>query len=124
MKDRCNNPNHCAYHRYGGRGITVCARWNKFENFFQDMGHSNGLTLERKNNDKGYSPKNCYWATSKEQNRNTARTSRITFNGVTLNLAAWAEKLGINYRTLYCRFKRGWPIAKAFNPKKLINQFA
>lgn len=72
MKDRCLNPNEKAYRHYGGRGITVCDRWkDSFENFLEDMGLCPlGLTLERVDNDKGYSPGNCKWATWKEQAQN------------------------------------------------------
>lgn len=71
MIQRCENPNHAAYARYGGRGIKVCERWHKFENFYEDMGdRPEGLTLERRNNEKGYYPENCYWATQKEQSNN------------------------------------------------------
>jgi hypothetical protein len=71
MHQRCSNPKHIRYQRYGGRGITVCDRWGSFENFLADMGpRPTGLTLERKNNDQGYSPDNCKWATWSEQNRN------------------------------------------------------
>ncbi len=65
MKARCNNPNHPYYHRYGGRGIKVCARWNTFQNFLADMGQpAKGEIIDRRNNDKGYSPDNCRWAGS------------------------------------------------------------
>ena len=71
MKSRCNNPNHPVYDSYGGRGIKVCKRWEKFDNFYEDMGERpKGLSLERSNNDKGYSLKNCCWATKKEQANN------------------------------------------------------
>lgn len=72
MKQRCTNPNTKSYWAYGGRGITVCERWLKFENFLTDMGlkpHPN-LTLERVNNDDGYSPENCRWATYADQLNN------------------------------------------------------
>jgi len=78
MKTRCNNKNNDAYSRYGGRGITVCDGWNKdFMNFYMDMGdRPEGLTLERINNDKGYSKDNCKWATAKEQ-ANNRRTENL-----------------------------------------------
>src|SRR5882724_6243125 len=70
MRYRCNNKNSDIFHHYGGRGIKVCKRWQKFENFYADMGEPNGLTLERKNNNKGYNKQNCIWATQQEQLRN------------------------------------------------------
>ena len=72
MKNRCYNPNHMGYKNYGARGITVCDRWlDDPWAFFEDMGpRADGFTLERTNNDKGYSPDNCYWATWEEQAAN------------------------------------------------------
>ena len=71
MIARCNNPNNKNYKYYGGRGITICDRWVNFENFFEDMGdRPDALTLERKNNNLGYSKENCKWATKTEQARN------------------------------------------------------
>ncbi len=71
MIDRCSNLKNKAWKNYGGRGIKICERWEKFENFLSDMGTPPvGLTLERKNNDGDYDPSNCKWATYKEQANN------------------------------------------------------
>ena len=71
MKQRCLNSKTTGYKNYGGRGITVCKRWMKFENFFEDMGERpEGKTLDRKNNNGNYNKKNCRWATPKEQRLN------------------------------------------------------
>lgn len=88
MKERCLNKNHKAYHRYGGRGITICDEWlndyKAFEKWAIEAGYHKGLTVERIDNDKGYSPGNCRMATRKEQSRNMRRNrcvARITENG-------------------------------------------
>jgi hypothetical protein len=76
MIQRCKNPKHPKYPTYGARGITVCERWKVFENFYADMGDrpSPHYSIDRKNNDKGYSPDNCRWATKREQLLNTRRS--------------------------------------------------
>jgi len=92
MKDRCTNPNNKAYHRYGGRGITVCERWLKFDNFLADMGQPiENLTLDRIDNNKGYSPRNCKWSTCMEQARNRHTTIVLTAFGETKSLMEWID---------------------------------
>ena len=98
MKQRCCNPSHPNYQLYGGRGIRVCCRWmNSFENFLSDMGPRLNplLTLERKNNNGNYTPKNCIWATRQQQSSNTRRTRVLAANGRHQVLARWSEELGI-----------------------------
>lgn len=115
---RCTNPNDKFYHRYGGRGIAVCDRWkNSFENFLADMGPrpSPKHSLDRIDNDLGYEPKNCRWATPSEQARNKATTRRLTVNGITKTIVEWAEIKGIKPKTLKARIGHGWDAEVALN---------
>lgn len=77
MRERCNNTNHLHYRHYGGRGITVCARWmESFQNFLADMGERpDNMTLDRKDNDGNYEPSNCKWSTKREQENNKRNSS-------------------------------------------------
>jgi hypothetical protein len=114
MRDRCSNPNRSDYHRYGGRGIAVCKRWEKFENFLADMGEPPlGLTLDRIDNDKGYSPRNCRWATRRQQTYNSTTMLHITLGKKTKHLADWCRELGISKGTYHSRRQRGWGIEEA-----------
>lgn len=112
MLQRCLNPKDRVYSSYGGRGITVCARWRRFENFIADMGKrpSPLHTLDRKNNDKGYSFQNCRWATRREQVLNTRRQQIISFQGKTFPLVDWACLLSVHPSTLRRRMYRGLPV--------------
>jgi len=125
MKGRCLNVNNRAYKDYGGRGITVCKRWLKFENFLKDMGESpgKGYSLDRIENNKGYYPKNCRWATHKEQCRNRRNNHTINYSGRTRCLMDWAKELNIAYDLLRARiYKYMWPIEKAFTIPKRIHK--
>lgn len=108
MKYRCLTPTDKHYSSYGGRGITVSDDWLIFENFYRDMGEKPaGMSLDRIDNNKGYSKENCRWATQREQMRNTRCNRMITHNGETLCITEWAEKYGIPMRILSKRLKAG-----------------
>lgn len=114
MRDRCNNPNNHAFADYGGRGITICEQWDDVQTFLNDMGLCpEGHSLERINNDAGYHPSNCKWATRKEQAQNKRNSQTLTHKGKTQCVAAWAEELGVNAHTIYSRIYRGWPAEQA-----------
>jgi len=115
MKNRCLNPRNQSFKDYGARGIAVCNRWEKFSNFYADMGDKpEKMSIERIDNSKGYSPNNCKWATWKEQQRNTRRNRMIKYRGETRCLAAWAEELNITTDALRYRLSR-YPPQLAFN---------
>jgi len=106
MLSRCNNPNDTAYEYYGGRGIKVCGRWHEFVNFYKDMGSCpKGLTIERKNNDLGYSKENCYWATRTIQSRNQRlrKDNTTGIAGVKWNnkLKKYEVGIGVNHKHIY-----------------------
>lgn len=116
MLRRCNNRNNEHYADYGGRGIKVCLRWRKFENFISDMGDRPGknYTIERIDNEAGYTPKNCEWATKKRQARNRRTTFWITFNKERKSLIEWTEEFGMPYETVRKRIRiYGWDIERA-----------
>lgn len=121
MHTRCTNAGQYAYKNYGARGITICKRWFKFENFLADMGERpEGLSLERRENDKGYSKGNCYWATRAEQARNRRDNKWLTANGETLVQSDWARRLGITAASLKERLDNGWTVeAACTTPKQL-----
>ena len=123
MLQRCLNPKDRKFHHYGGRGITVCEEWRDFVVFYDQMGDPPaGHTLERIDNEKGYSLANCRWATMKEQSRNTRSNLLLTLHGITKTAAEWAEDTGINRKTLYSRKHKGWTDEQALTqPVRPIN---
>lgn len=110
MINRCENPNDNRFAYYGGRGIKVCERWrSSFENFLEDMGERPpNRSLDRIDNDRGYEPGNCRWATRKEQARNKRTTRFIVFRGERRPLVEWAEILGIPAYSIWNRIRLGW----------------
>jgi len=115
MRGRCNNVNVPEYPLYGGRGIHICDKWNDFSAFYADMGDPPTVkhTLERIDNNDGYSKHNCKWATQKQQMRNTRHNHVITHDGMTMCLVEWAEHLNITTSTLANRFWRKWSTERA-----------
>ena len=120
MCTRCDNPNVDRYKNYGGRGIRVCDRWKKFENFYSDMGDIPGpeYSLGRIDNNKDYCPENCRWETIEQQLNNTSRTIWIEHDGQRMSLSQWALKLGVPYSLLMNRYKAGWSDEDIFSDRK------
>lgn len=119
MMTRCTNPRSENYPHYGGRGITVCERWTKFENFYTDMiaTYRDDLSIDRIDPNGNYEPDNVRWADTGQQSRNKRNSRLIEFNGRTQNLSDWATELGVRVGTLQERLRRGWSIERAFTTK-------
>lgn len=109
MNQRCFNKDNPAYDYYGGRGITVCEEWRgNFERFRDDIGERPDVnyTVDRIDNNKGYSKDNCRWSTKKEQSNNTRKVIKVTVHGEIRNLREWCEFLGITISSLIYRRKK------------------
>lgn len=121
MINRCHNSKDLNFHHYGGRGIFVCLRWLfSVENFIKDMGEkpSKDYSIERLNNRKGYNPKNCIWATQKQQHNNQRTNIKIKYKNRIKTLAEWCEELKLPYGTMRRRITDlGWSAEKAFTTK-------
>lgn len=111
LRNRCSNPRHHAWKDYGGRGITVCERWqHSFEAFLGDMGPrpTAAHQIDRIDNDGPYSKDNCRWATVREQARNRRSCVYLEYGGKLLTQSEWSEITGIAVSTLISRRDRGW----------------
>lgn len=118
MVDRCENPKSYNYHKYGARGIRVCEEWKRdkiafFEWAFAN-GYSDNLTIDRKDNTKGYNPDNCRWITYQAQNNNRRSNHFETIDGATHTIAEWSRISGIAQTTIWFRLRKGW------NPKDAV----
>lgn len=123
MKDRCLNPNSKYFFRYGGRGITICDEWKNSYESFRDWSMRNGYnstlpkyncTIERIDNNLGYSPDNCKWASSKVQSNNRRSNHILTFNNVSHTITEWSDITGIRKDTIRRRIcVYGWSVEKA-----------
>lgn len=118
---RCTRRDTPDWKNYGGRGISVHQDWlhgrdgmTGLETFIADMGTPpTGATLERKDNNKGYSAENCIWASRTAQSRNRRGLRLVSWRGETHSVGEWAEITGIAYFTLMRRIKAGWPVERA-----------
>ena len=114
MLRRCYSEKHPSFIRYGARGIGVCDRWREsFARFYADMGDApTGGWLDRINNDRDYSPDNCRWATAKEQANNRRNNRLLTFNGETMNVQQWSDRLGWSKSIIASRLHYGWSVER------------
>ena len=129
IKQRSFNPNCKDYKDYGACGIMICDEWANnewsglghrtkgwlmFKTWALNNGYQEGLSIDRIDNNKGYSPDNCRWVTQKIQANNRTNNRVITYKGKNQTLAQWVEELDCNYNTVYQRLLKGWPVEKAF----------
>lgn len=118
MRQRCSNPNMKAHKNYGGRGITVCSEWvENFGQFCADMGPrpSKDHSIERRDNSKGYSPENCYWATKSDQNNNKRNNRILNYRGASIPLKRAMAVAGctVTHAAVILRIKNGWAVEAA-----------
>lgn len=132
MKNRCNCITNDNYHNYGGRGIKVCDEWqNNFMNFYtwamkngyDETAKRGECTLDRIDVNGNYEPSNCRWVNSKIQSNNTRYNRYITYEGLTLTVSQWSDKIKVDSSTIRERLKRGLPIEKVLFPKNLRKNF-
>ena len=120
MRERCLKKYSAQWHNYGGRGIKICKRWNKFENFLLDMGEPPAMySLDRIDNNGNYEPSNCRWASNKTQANNTRVNRYFVVNGKRYTLTQLAEKYDFNYACLRSRLKAGYTIEDALSGAKM-----
>jgi hypothetical protein len=114
MRTRCSSKDPTIFANYAGRGIYVCEQWDDFLLFLTDMGEKpEGMFLERIDNNKGYAPDNCKWASRSEQNNNKRNCRMYTYDGKTQSIAMWAREFHFKRDTLKQRLNSGWSIEKA-----------
>lgn len=120
MNDRCYVKTSSSYKKYGAKGITVCDRWRgkgAFQNFLQDMGERpQGMTIDRIDGSKGYTPDNCRWATPLEQANNQKSNVKVEIHGKKMNVSQAMRHYGVYTKSgvYYTRLKRGWSVERTF----------
>lgn len=120
MKTRCGNPKAVNFERYGGRGITYDPRWSDFEEFWKDMepGYSNGLSIERIDNDGPYCKENCAWVDARAQSLNKSNSVILEMDGERLTITEWSERLNVSRKMLYYWHDQGLSDAEIFDRVK------
>lgn len=123
MRGRCSSPRKTMYPRYGGRGISVCDRWGKYEDFKEDMYESylthakehgeRQTSIDRIDVNGNYEPGNCRWANREIQGNNTTKTRLVTIDGITQSVSQWMKENGLQSSGVYKRLARGWKIEDA-----------
>ena len=118
MRDRCRNPNNRQWDDYGGRGISICARWDSYAAFESDMWpRPKGRSIDRIDNDGGYSPDNCRWARRKEQQRNQRRAVYVEIEGRRYRAIELAEASGMKTDTIVKRARQGLTYVELMDPR-------
>lgn len=126
MKNRCFNKNVTGFNRYGGRGITICEEWeNSFKSFYDwsiKNGYVEGLSIDRINNNGNYEPANCRWVTKQDQANNTSSNVLVSYFNEYITLSELSIRIGIKYKTVHARYKKGWSIEKIINTPLIANK--
>lgn len=121
MRHRCRNPNSDCWKHYGGRGITICDRWDSFHNFLSDIGPKpKGYTLDRIDNDGNYEPSNCRWATRREQMRNQSVTRWVMIEGKRHRAADLSDISGIKTDSIVERASQGLSYQEVISPERRV----
>ena len=117
MRERCERPRHMHYASYGGRGIKVCPEWRgnfaAFREWATSHGYADNLSIDRIDNDRGYSPDNCRWVDTRAQGNNRRTCHLLTVSGQTHTISQWAKLTGIGKTTIKERMRRGWSAERA-----------
>lgn len=127
IKERCYNPNSSNFKYYGGRGVFVCDKWKanfkEFQRWSFENGYTKGLSIDRIDNEKGYSPDNCRWVSKKEQANNKRNNHFLTYKGKTQTIAQWSEETGISSQLISKRINKfGWDVERTLTELPFVGK--
>lgn len=123
MRARCTNKNDASYKYYGERGITIGAEWSDSKVFFSDMSNvPAGLSLDRIVANGNYRKSNCRWTEPTQQTRNKTNTSWLTYDGETLSIKAWAERIGLTVSAVWWRINNGWSVERSLTTPSMASR--